>query len=539
METARDESLSSTLWRLGSRLPILLVLSWMVLYLYRPFVLGVYIDDWWEMMEPIRTTAPFSMDRFHYYVGLGTNHGSRPVKNLIGFLVTSIAGPSPAAIQFLSTLLVLAAALSLRAWLNGVMSVFPQYRNIAGDFAAIFWMALPWMMGATAWPTNAQTLGAQILFTETARLLLARERATAGVAALVAAGITASGLVYEGFYFAIFPVVLFYAACGRGPARSKRDTAVLLGICACAQAIPIAFNRLLPHDLAVNKAFNPRWPEYMLGNILGLPNTLLKSFREYQFPGLALAAAVAVCAAILWNPGWRSEAQRLLCRYLLGLIGVAMAACLFAIAVYSAAGYGFDSLGPGSRSLLAPSLWFATTFFALICCVFVSGPRSAQAGLVTAAVALVVVLARAEHDRVMEWAFAWREEVRILQSAPMEELARVAPDAAVFYVGSPEHRGVATFVAPWDLTAAVSSRRVSNEKRRPHEGMTRIYPATGSHWTWDGMKLVRSSPLGTEMFQAKQLYLWRDGVAGLAPVEPGFRWPPPGGGEGGNNPPGP
>ena len=111
---------------------------------------------------------------------------------LTRFLVASIAGPSPVAIQFISALFVLAAALSLRSWLNRMLSVFPLYRNVAGDFAVIFWLAMPWMLGETAWPTQVYTLGAQILFTEVARLLLVRERLTTGLAALVTVGIVGS-----------------------------------------------------------------------------------------------------------------------------------------------------------------------------------------------------------------------------------------------------------------------------------------------------------------------------------------------------------
>ena len=152
-----------------------------------------------------------------------TGYGPRPLQGLTAFLVTSIAGASPKALQFISTLLVLAAALSLRSWLKSIMSIFPRYRNVVGDFAVIFWLAMPWMLGETAWPTQIHNVGVKLIFTELARLLLVRERLTAGLAALVTLGIVASSLFYEAFYFAIVPVVVFYSIVGRGPAKTRRD----------------------------------------------------------------------------------------------------------------------------------------------------------------------------------------------------------------------------------------------------------------------------------------------------------------------------
>src|SRR5580700_5319955 len=110
----------AALLRFSERFPILLLAGWAILYLPRPFVLGLYMDDWWYLLEPLHASAPFSLDRLHYFVGFATGYGPRPVMGFIAFLVTSIAGPSPVATQFISTLLVLGAALSLRAWLNRI-----------------------------------------------------------------------------------------------------------------------------------------------------------------------------------------------------------------------------------------------------------------------------------------------------------------------------------------------------------------------------------------------------------------------------------
>jgi hypothetical protein len=442
--------------------------------------------------------------------------------------VTSIAGASPVATQFISTLLVLAAVLSLRAWLNRIMSIFPGYRKVAGDCAVIFWLAMPWMLGETAWPTVAHNLGAQILFTELSRLLLGRARMSIGVAALVTLGIVGGGLFYEAFYFAILPVVVFYWLVGRGPAKTRRDLAMLIGICLLAQALLIGFNRYCAYFGApVTKSFNPHWLRWAAGNLLALPNAVLNSFPEYRVLGLALAILTALCALALWVGGKHPGSERSLRGYLIGLMAVAVAILLISNTIYSAAGYGLASLGVGSRTFYAASVSFTITFFALLCSVFLAGARAAKLSLAFSAGALVVVLALAQHNRVNEWAYAWREELHILEHAPLDQIASLPAQADILYAGPSEYRGMLIFDTKWDLTAAVDSRIPRKENRRPFEGLHTIYCA-GNHsrWAWDGATLseTRSGQL-VQTSRAPQLYLWRDGAAGLEPVAKGFEWP--------------
>jgi len=227
----------------NAKVPLLVISAWAALYARRPFHLGLYSDDWSTLVEPVHSTTPFSLDRLHYFVGYNTSYGPRPLLGFTAFLGSSLFGSSAFGLQLLSALLVLTAALSLRSWLTRLMPSSPMYRNLVADLAVISWMAMPWMLGVTAWPTMAQTLMAQILFTEAARLLLAHEQCSSSLMIRFAALLVGSYLTYEAFYFEVFPLILFYAMCQLGPTKNRRDTAALLAIASCAQAIPIAFNR--------------------------------------------------------------------------------------------------------------------------------------------------------------------------------------------------------------------------------------------------------------------------------------------------------
>ena len=138
-----------------------------------------------------------------------------------------------------------------------------------------------------------------------------------------------------------------------------------------------------------------------------------------------------------------------------------------------------------------------------------------------------LVLATAEQYRVQEWASAWREELRILQTAPLEEFQRLPAPAAILFTGPSDYRGVPIFDSQWDLTAAVASRTPLKENRRPYQALHTIYTAGEFTWTWDGATLSKSREGRLEAaFPAPQLYLWREGASShLEIAQPGFRWP--------------
>ena len=309
--------------------------------------------------------------------------------------------------------------------------------------------------------------------------------------------IVGSGLFYEAFYFAIVPVVLFYFIVGRGPAKSRRDLAVLVGICCLAQAIAIAFNRYSAYiGGPTNKKFNHHWLQWTVGNLLALPKELLKSFPEYRVLGCLLAVLVVVCALSLWARGGHRDSERLFRGYLVGLMAVALATLILSDAIYSAAGYGAFIVGAGSRTFFAASLSFTIAFFALICSAFIPGARVAKVALLAASAGMVLVLALAQTHRVQEWGYAWREELRILRGAPVDEIKRLPVQAAILYAGPSEYHGVVIFNVEWDLTAAVTSRSpLKEENRRPFEGLHAIYPAGNQFtWNWDGMTLSKKEP---------------------------------------------
>jgi hypothetical protein len=512
----------------NANFPALILLAWLILYATRPFYLGLYRDDWWSLVEPVHATKPFSYERLRQFVGFSTNYGPRPLMGITTFLASSLVGASPHGHQFVSCVLVLAAALSLRAWLKALAPVPAARGAFAADLAVIAWLAMPWMLGITVWPTASHNLVAQILFTEAARRLLRHDQLTRRTIALYTVLLIACGLTYEAFYFQMFPLIGLYAFCQLGPAKNPRSIGMLLGASCVGQLIPIAVNRYTASiGGAPAKRFSVDWLLGFLSNVHNLPRMLEASVGNPAAWRLVLAVFGAAALTLL-RTGFVQPSERRVARHITGLVAFTGVTLLISSLVYALAGYGLATFGVESRTMLAPSLSLTIALFALLCGVFIRGFRSAKAALVSSSAALIVVLAVAQHRQLQDWAESWQQEQAILAGAPVAEIGRCLPDSAILFVGPSMYRHIVIFNAEWDLTAAVFSLNPLNQGRPPYQRMTQVYPAQESYqWIWDGNVLRMELPgVWTRKFHASHLYVWRNGIPGLEQVATGFQWPP-------------
>jgi hypothetical protein len=501
----------------------------MVLYLPRPFQLGFYHDDWEAFAAPAHATAAFSAARLHWFLGPDTTYSSRPLGGVVAFLVSSVFGTSAWGFQSFSILLVLLCALSLRSWLNLILAVFPFYRSLAADLATVFWMSIPWMLGVTAWPIVAQSLAAQIFFTEAARLLLRHRELTPKLAAQFTITLLASGLVYEAFYFAVFLVIVFYAIYRRGLVRNARQLVWLLSLSSLAQAILIAFNRYSASiGSGTKKQFMPGWVGLFWNNLRGLPNTLAISLGEYSHVWAILLAVFAIGSllALLGAALLRRAMGRYL-GHLLGIVTVAGVMLLASDVTYSVAGYGFTSVGVPSRALFSASLSVAVGFFALCSCWMGDSARYWKAVGGLAASAVIVVTALGQRERIAEWAHVWQQEREILSVAPVEQIGGLPQGSAVWYIGPTYYKGIVIFGAVWDLTGAVFSENPL-KKGHPYDGTPAIFPSLRrSKAAWDGATLLWELPGHWRVeVPVKHLYVWKLGKPILEEASAGFSWPP-------------
>lgn len=514
---------------LNYRVPVLVVVVWAFMYLPRPFKLGFYCDDWYTLVEPTHATAPFSLARFGQFVGVYTNDGSRPVAGVLEFLLSSAFGSSAMAFQWAGIVFVLIAALSLRSLLNGLLAAFCEYRSLAADWAAVFWMAMPWMLAATAWPQMVHGLLAQILFTEAARTLAHRGPLTAKVVVRFALVLMASTLAYEAFYFQIFLVIglwAFWPGVGR---HGRRETFMLTSIACIAQAIAISLNRYVAHlDPSSSKTLNVQWRSLLLANSVHFPAVLRASLSDYGSLWTICVYSLLAIALCLVVMGMIRKSQRSLAKAVLLVLLLAVVSFGISTTVYSLAGYGFTHAGIESRSLFPASLALSIALFGLLACSMVRANAVLKGGLVLPAIGIVVTAAVAQHATLQDWAYVWQQERRIVAAAPVNEISRLPTGSSILYVGPSYYRNLVIFGASWDLTYAVFSRKPLSENRKPDQGVITIHPATDLYkWSWDGSYLTQDLPgYWTQKSPVAHLYVWDYTRSRLNGVGAGFKWPP-------------
>ncbi len=207
-------------------LPVSVLLS---LYLYRPFVLGFYSDDWGMLVETTRYGGPFSIERLSY----AWQTFARPLMNLEVWLASSVFGSSTVAWHFFLLALAAVSYVMLRRLLLELGA-----RPAVATIASTAWLLFPWALGYRVWPICSAVLMSTIFFLAGSTALL-RKRLWPALA-----WYAASLLMYEAFYFAFLPFLFILAMSPTSRRWALYRAAPLL---ISLQILLVAINRVAAH----------------------------------------------------------------------------------------------------------------------------------------------------------------------------------------------------------------------------------------------------------------------------------------------------
>jgi hypothetical protein len=519
--------LLNSISKLNERVPVLVMVAWAALYAHRPFVMGLYHDDWWGFIETTQGTAPFTLQRLEFL--LLHAFATRPVAGILAFLTTSISGSSAFRYQACAAVVVLLAALSLRGFLARLIAEHGRGRCLAADLGVVFWLSTPWSIATNSWVTCAavQGLPAQIFFTEAARMLLLPARWTAKRTAVLSSLLAASYLCYEAFYLLIFPVAAF-AILFRRPASWDKWQLGRLGMAlAGSQLLAIGFNRFMSQaDPSSSKTLNPEWLQLYGSSLRNLPATLSNAVAPFSTLWRMLVYLMAAAALVLLAKALRDKRLRAGAERVWGIVGLGVSWILLGTVTYSLAGYAYAGDGLTARSLLVATAAAAVLFFAAVATPFLLAPsRWAARVLLGAAFSILCLNAWAQNARLATWLTVWRLEREVLSYAPVREIQALPPEARILFVGPSYYRGLVIFGAEWDLTGAVFSLPPLSANRMAFQGLRMIHPATTMYdWTWDGATLIQILPGHfVSRFPAASLYVWDYERRRLYPAEKDFR----------------
>jgi hypothetical protein len=423
---ARLRTLARASWALPAGI-------WALLYAWRPLLFGFYHDDWSLLLG-----CNGSILQEIYCVD-----ASRPGAPLIRWIIHEFIGASPAAWQFVTTISMLGAALTLMALLRrmaragGVADVPGAW---AAAIAAAFYLAFPWMLGL-AWVTAISPNVATICFTFAMYVWLTRWPLVTRCLTS-AAFFCLSSLIYEAYWFAFLP---FAALLWLRALLPRRDLMVLTLSLAGAQLALIGFNRTIAAlAIGANKSFDPGW----LHTLTGAWPALIGGLRDiYGISGRyvfgALLLSVLVCL------GTRLDVRRALATLGPILAGIAISFALFALA-----GYVVVLTGLFARTMIVVSWWLAlaTAFGAAHAA---SLPRRPRLFAGAASLALLLMLAGGTLTQSRYWTNSWAEQQDILAKLPRDELlAASGPSFLVIDAPRPFDK-VGAFNAWYDISAAI------------------------------------------------------------------------------------
>jgi hypothetical protein len=485
---------------------LLPVTVWICLFSWRPLLFGFYHDDWslllgcgGSILAELHCVDP-----------------SRPGAVLIRWAFHAVIGLNPAAWQGVTTLTMLAGALTLMDLLRQLLRALDYADARAGSAAALgaaFYLAFPWMLGL-AWVTATSPNVATILFNVALRVWFMRwplpVRCLASMACFAAAS-----LIYEAYWFAFVPfAVLLLPARGIG----RRDLVGLMAALSGAQVVLIIYNRAIASlGLGANKSIEPDW----LHTVTGIWPTILGGLREvYGTPGRLLFAALLVAA--LGSLATRFEPRRTSLMLCAIASGMALSITLFAIA-----GYVIQFTGLFARTTIVISWWLAIAAGLAAAAVpdLAARPRAVAR---LAGLGLLVMLAAGTLVRSRDFVTSWQQQREILARLPKSDLL-AAPAGTLLVVEVPKRSDrLGTFNVWYDISAAIwitapnvarhlaGDAPISSPVALPIPGnglwRTRMAPdhVTQSRCEGDG--------IGSE-FSARQVLLWRYPASTTAVIE--------------------
>lgn len=369
----------------------MILLTWLILVAWRPFVLGFYHDDW-----SVIVSHPSWPEFAQMYA-------ARPIAALTTWLGILAFGAHPFLWQVLLSVLTLGVAYGLRAFVLEIAN------EQASTIAALCWLVLPTTMGSTVWPVAHVHLIATIAFLWSARLIVrgTRENAAIGLWAI-------SLFTYEAFYFQFIPVLFL---CSKRPSRK------LIAGLTMVQLAAIAWNRFTAWS-TTGKHFASNFYLIFIGSFYRLPGEFWKAFGLVGMAGLGL---LLICTAKSGNK----------------ITMICVLGMLISIAILAGAGYGLQSAGVFSRTFLVLNVW------GCVAAAVVLQRRQWQTVLILACFTVAMLV------QSNDWAKSWRIQQAILRSAPIEQLKRIPVGATIVLDAPMKAGDVEVFGAPWDISGAM------------------------------------------------------------------------------------
>ena len=494
---------------------------WLAVVSWRPFSLGFYHDDWAILRKFPTSQIPKTLEEL----------ASRPLYGFLLVFFRTLLPFDPVFWHILLGILVAASALAIGLFSKQLAKYITDDQATAewsGAIASATWIATPWDLGVTAWPTTFNMQISVIGFCLVGYVTINNESLKSKFAKALPVFLVSS-LISELFWLSFIPLILISMMVehkSQSKHRKWREAMLLfVGFCV-VQLFLVGLNRGLAYaGIGISKTFNTIWLNSTFLSLRLLP---AEFDRSVVWP---LASWITLCTMFV---------TLILCaafhpkRKLIGgaLLAIASGG-LLSLVLFAVAGYRVEAIGTSSRTTAAISVWLSL-IPALTLAVSEHFGRAIQRFALAAVLLVVLIFSASSIHNLQAWIKSWKFEKQLLRDFPAAEIAQSATRNSFVLVDAEHPSGYAEgFEAFWDIGGALyASYPIVRQAFAPdgfHDFAT-MANISRMRTSWDGSRLVQSwcsSPQSTLWGFAAQgdLYLWKQSGQELvrltAPVDLG------------------
>lgn len=471
---------------------LIILVVWMLFHFWHTFVFGFYSDDWTYCTFAVNDTfASMNLgERLSFYIN---GSQGRPVLALAYFATSFlITLHNPIYWQAISAIYVLFSAVFFWLFVN---QLFKYYRidnhSEWADYATVFWLVSPWLLGSFAWATVSPTLISMMFFTLSGYTLfkiLNEYKTQFYIPALL---FFLSCMTYEAFYFQ------FLVFLGLIWIRYKDNYRIMkiANWFLVAQILPIIWNRASAFIFtsSMHKSVNPYWLQTFLANIISLPYAVFISSYET----VILILILVIYLSVLFVKAGKTIPKR--DKYLGRVSAFIAVGIIMSFFIYAVAGYTLWGLGTRGRTMLTAGLWipiifgFAFSNFQI--------RNILQNRLIHYTILILILLGYSQSKRSSDWALAWKIQRTVVAKIPEKDISQIK-DNAVILVDVPFRlNSISLFDAFWTINMQMNYGKyfcgITDQKpttiRQYALSRGTLHQINNTPWTnlWNGKELIQ------------------------------------------------
>lgn len=464
--------MKSSILREGLWIPSLVYIA---IYTFRVPYLGRFHDDW-DLLNPENISSISSLIDYYH---------DRPVIGLIFYLINVLSSGSPLSLSVLTSAIVALTASCLFYFLRKLNGLL--YGNaFAPSIAVAFWLAIPWGLGYSLWPTGSVTLFAFCFFLVSLNFAIDYINSGSNKKLIISSlMMMLSFLTYQAWFLIYIPsLAIIYFVTPTSFKRFKFLIRIFFIYCIC-QALAIALTKSTGHkNIAIDEIL-------LINNFYWAPlNSIRTSFANQSiFKAFSIACLYLTFSSIALLTCSSSPIRRNTTLFLWPTLIVGF---VTSTVPYSLANYGLAGTGVTSRTTIGINFWLVIFFLVLMSATNQSKLSSLKTFIFKsrylASSLIVGLLIYSNYLQTQIWIESWNRQEKILRSIPVETLKRIPSDAAIILEEPPWIKGVEVFAATWSINPAVSAHLKKIDWQDPDKHPT-FYPALPDakiEWTTNG-----------------------------------------------------